>query len=259
MNETMKRKITYLAALLLLLCTATLQAQEENESRKRIEYTSHIGINIGGTAPLPIPEEIREIKSYSPGVNPTIGMEVLYHFGNDSRWGIASGLTIEKRGMSTGAEVKNYRTEIIGENNNKLRGNWTGNVHTEVENWYITLPLLAVYEINSRISVKGGAFLSYLADGSFSGYVNDGYLRKNDPTGDKIIFDSSTKGTYDFSESLSEISWGVQAAADYTATDHLKICARLTWGLNDIFEKDFSTISFSMYPIYLNIGLGYRF
>ena len=31
------------------------------------------------------------------------------------------------------------------------------------------------------------------------------------------------------------------------------------WGLNNIFKKDFETISFNMYPIYLNIGFGYVF
>ena len=35
--------------------------------------------------------------------------------------------------------------------------------------------------------------------------------------------------------------------------------ADLTWGLNDIFKKDFDTISFAMYPIYLNVGFGYAF
>ena len=33
--------------------------------------------------------------------------------------------------------------------------------------------------------------------------------------------------------------------------------AEKKWGLNDIFQKDFQTISFAMYPIYLNFGFGY--
>lgn len=35
--------------------------------------------------------------------------------------------------------------------------------------------------------------------------------------------------------------------------------ADLTWGLNNIFKNDFHTITFAMYPIYLNIGFGYAF
>ena len=30
---------------------------------------------------------------------------------------------------------------------------------------------------------------------------------------------------------------------------HLIVYADLTWGLNDIFQKDFDTITFGMYPI----------
>jgi hypothetical protein len=29
--------------------------------------------------------------------------------------------------------------------------------------------------------------------------------------------------------------------------------------VNDIFKKDFDTITFSMYPIYLNVGFAYLF
>ena len=35
--------------------------------------------------------------------------------------------------------------------------------------------------------------------------------------------------------------------------------ADVTWGLNNIFQKDFDTITFNMYPIYLNLGFGYAF
>jgi len=29
--------------------------------------------------------------------------------------------------------------------------------------------------------------------------------------------------------------------------------------MNNIFKKDFKTITFDMYPIYMNIGFGYHF
>ncbi|MGP1545355.1 MAG: porin family protein, partial [Prevotella intermedia] len=29
--------------------------------------------------------------------------------------------------------------------------------------------------------------------------------------------------------------------------------------MNDIFESNFKTITFNMYPIYLNLGFGYKF
>ena len=34
--------------------------------------------------------------------------------------------------------------------------------------------------------MKAGAYFSYLMDGDFSGHVYEGYLRKDDPTGEKV-------------------------------------------------------------------------
>ena len=52
---------------------------------------------------------------------------------------------------------------------------------------------------------------------------------------------------------------GVQAGAEWKAFKHLNVYADLVWGLNDIFKKEFKTITFNMYPIYLNVGFGYAF
>jgi hypothetical protein len=100
---------------------------------------------------------------------------------------------------------------------------------------------------------------SYLMDGDFSGHVYEGYLRKDDPTGEKVNFNNGAIASYDFSSDLRNFQWGAQLGVDWKAFKHLKVFADLTWGLNDIFQKDFQTISFAMYPIYLNFGFGYAF
>ena len=58
---------------------------------------------------------------------------------------------------------------------------------------------------------------------------------------------------------LRKFQWGAQLGGEWKAFKHLNVYADLTWGLNDIFKKDFDTITFAMYPIYLNIGFGYAF
>jgi hypothetical protein len=96
-------------------------------------------------------------------------------------------------------------------------------------------------------------------DGDFSGHVYEGYLRETNPTGDKINFTNGAIATYDFSGDLRKFQWGVQAGVDWKAFKHLKVHADLNWGLNDIFNKDFKTVTFDMYAIYLNVGFGYAF
>lgn len=51
----------------------------------------------------------------------------------------------------------------------------------------------------------------------------------------------------------------MQLGGEWKAFKHLNVYADLSWGLNDIFKKDFKTITFAMYPIYLNLGFGYAF
>ena len=87
----------------------------------------------------------------------------------------------------------------------------------------------------------------------------DGYLREDNPTGPKVEFTDNKVATYDFSNDLRHFQWGLQAGAGWRAFKHLNIYADLTWGLNNIFKNDFHTITFAMYPIYLNIGFGYAF
>ena len=84
------------------------------------------GFNIGGTSPLPLPQEIRAITGYSPNVCFAIEGNVTKWFDKDKKWGMILGLRLENKGMETKARVKNYGMEIIGDGGEHLAGNWTG-------------------------------------------------------------------------------------------------------------------------------------
>lgn len=223
------------------------------------EYEIRAGISIGGTAPLPLPEEIRSIDAYNPTLALMIEGNAIKWLGKEKKWGVITGLRMETKNMITKATVKNYGMEIIGNDGNRLKGNWTGGVKTKVRNAYLTVPVLAAYKLSPRWRAKLGAYVSYMMDGEFSGHVYEGYLREGDPTGEKVNFTDGAIATYDFTGDLRKFAWGLQAGADWRAFKHLNVFADLTWGMNDIFKKDFNTITFAMYPIYLNVGFGYAF
>ena len=94
---------------------------------------------------------------------------------------------------------------------------------------------------------------------NFDGHVFDGYLRVEDPTGDKVEFNGDSRASYDFADELRAFQWGLQGGVSWSAYKHLVVNANLAWGCNNIFESSFKTISFNMYPIYLNFGFGYVF
>ena len=199
-----------------------------------LEYEIKAGFSIGGMAPLPLPVEIRSVDGYNPTLAISIGGEVTKWFAVQNKLGVIVGLRLENKAMTTEATVKNYNMEILGQGGERISGVWTG-------------------------GVKAGPYFSYLLSREFSGHVYEGYLREGDPVGPKVEFTDGKIATYDFSDDLRHFQWGMQVGAGWRAFKHLNIYADLTWGLNDIFKNDFQTITFAMYPIYLNIGFGYAF
>lgn len=261
----MKKYKSIVGIAMLFLSSLSLQAQEDRSksiirsATNGLEYEVKAGFNVGGTSPLPLPQEIRSIDSYNPNLSISIAGEITKWLGVQQKWGIIVGLRLENKSMKTEATVKNYSMEIIGTEGEKVSGAWTGGVRTKVQNSYLTLPVLATYKLAPRWNLKAGPYVSYLIDGEFSGNVYEGYLREGNPTGAKVEFKNGQTASYDFSSDLRRFQWGAQLGAEWKAFKHLNVYADLTWGLNDIFKEDFKTVSFAMYPIYLNLGFGYAF
>src|SRR5574344_241482 len=264
---SMKHIICIIATLLGIAVSTKSIAQEERTRGiiwsylHGLEYELKAGVNIGGTAPLPLPSEIRKINSYSPNLALSFGTEITKWFSDKAinKTGLIIGLRFETKGMTTQATVKNYGMEIIGDRGELVDGMWTGKVKTKVNNAYLTMPIMFAYKATERWTVKAGAYFSYLLTGDFSGHVSDGYIRQDDPTGEKIVFDDGKTASYDFSKDLRKFQWGAEIDRKWQALKHFSVNADLTWGINGIFKKDFKTITFKMYPIYLSAGFGYLF
>ena len=257
-------KYTLVLFVVLFSTTAAIAQKDRTKgiiwsSLRGLEYEIKAGVSIGGTSPLPLPSEIRKINSYSPDVALSLGAEVTKWFGAKNNVGIIFGLTLESKSMKTDADVKNYSMKIIGDGGEEVSGMWTGGVKTTVRNSYISLPILATYKVSKRVSLKAGPYTSLLIERGFRGHVYEGYLRELDPTGPKVEFSDGNIATYDFSRELRRFQWGLLLGTEWKAFKHLNVYADLTWGLNNIFKSSFETITFSMYPIYLNVGFGYAF
>ena len=94
----MKRyKLLNIIAVLLLVSTLSAQAQEERNQGiiwsylHGWEYGIKAGFSIGGTSPLPLPEEIRKIDSYAPG-GLAISIEGNATKWFDTKWGMTVGV-----------------------------------------------------------------------------------------------------------------------------------------------------------------------
>lgn len=223
-----------------------------------LEYEVKAGLNIGGASPLPLPAEIREVNSYRPDLALSLGTNITKWVNSQHTIGVVWGLILETKAMKTDATVKNYGMAII-QDGEEMSGRWTGNVKTKFRTSYLTMPIMVAYKVSNRWKIKGGPYVAFAFERDFSGHVYEGYLREGDPTGTKVEFTGGNIATYDFSHDLRRFQWGLTFGGEWIAFKHLSVYADLNWGLNNIFKKDFDTITFNMYPIYLNTGFAYNF
>lgn len=256
----------FLSAVVLLLSTA-VYAQDNWEKwgptkgMKGAGVIVRAGYTIGGTTPLPLPKEVRSINTFSPKGGATIGVDVYKMFGK--RWGASVGWHFFYEGFHTSADVKNYKMSLTMDGNT-MGGYFTGTDVTNTDMWGMTMPILATLRMSPRWNVSFGPYLSTYFKRNFSGFGYDnedgvGYLRVDDPTGEKIEMDRTNAATYDFTDNMLQWNAGLEFAFDWKACRHMNVFAKLDWGMTNIWESGFDAISFKMYPIYATFGLAYRF
>ncbi|QCX53285.1 porin family protein [Elizabethkingia sp. JS20170427COW] len=247
-----------LGSVSLAWAQETENVTKESFFKKDMEYQVRANFSIGGATPLGIPQEIRKIESYNPTLALGLEANATKWISTDKKWGVRVGAKVESKGMKTKAQVKSYLTKIE-QNNQSVKGYFTGLVQTDVKNTYVSFPISAVYRLSPKWNFYGGLYFSGLIDKSFDGYVTDGHFRQGTPVGPKIIFENGSQASYDFSEEVRKFQWGMQLGAEWTMKKHFVLFPEVSYGFNGILNPDFDAISFNMHNIYLNLGFGYKF
>lgn len=237
--------------------TATVMTASALELPDGLNYNVRLGYNIGGTAPVGMPATIRKLNNYEFQPNVSFCFDVQKDLRG--RWGVMSGIHLENKGMETDASVKNYHI-TIEQGGDFMEGYFTGHNVTKVEEWLITVPVMATCRVGSNVMLKLGPYLSYVLTRKFEGNVYDGYLRHNTPTGPKIEFGTgdNERGTFDFSDDMRRWQFGIDFGADWYFSRRWGVYADITWGLTGIHKSSFKTIEQTLYPIYGTLGVTYK-
>ena len=224
---------------------------------EELQLRARAGYSIGGTAPLPLPEAIRSIDSYSLTPSFMAGVDAMLPLS--PKWGIAVGVHFENKAMKSDVTTKAYHMELV-KGDSKLSGLFTGHINQKVTQWMFTIPVQATLQLGQKLSLRGGPYFSLLTSKEFSGIASDGYLREGDPTGAKILMGNKEGewATYDFNDDLRSLQFGLGIGADWQVYKRLGVSADLNWGLTGIFPSDFKTVEQTLYPIYGTIGVFYR-
>lgn len=249
----MNTKCIFLACI-LGISIFTLKAQETNN--KKIEWNIGIGFNIGATAPLSVPREVRSIDLYSPNINPNLRLDGIYNF-ND-KWGLGIGLQYETKGMRVKSEVKHMYINFVpvggDPKTDNLEGYFVGKNSSEISNSYLTIPIYATFRISNKWKLKGGGYFSNTLKSKFTGSVSDGYLRVFTPTGDKQNIDFEE---FDFSDDVRDYDIGFILGTEYKLTDRISVTGGISWGMMPIFYSEKSPMQFKMKNYYGSFSLSY--
>lgn len=240
-------------ALSLLLSTCMLSAQGLTIGTD-LEFDILLGVNIGATAPIPLPAEVRKIKSYNPKFNPQLGINARYNFNKS--WGVGVGAMLDWKGMRVKDEVKYMYTSVTDNGGQSyLTGYFVGKNMTNVNMLHLTVPMYGTYSFNSKWRVKLGVYASRILSNTFEGNVSDGYIRIGDPTGVKQEIDVAT---FDFSDDARDYDFGLLGGGHYSITNRFGVYADLTWGLLPYFYSKSNPIQFRMNNIYGTLGISYK-
>lgn len=258
----MKNKgLLILIAFCLLSLNIIAQNSNNNDKKKNLDWYLNIGINIGGSMPVPIPEEVRKIKSYNPKINPHIGLSTVYNL-ND-KWGIGTEISIGNKGMRVTDEVKYMHTKVLVSDKNsqekrEVDGYFVGRNMTNVSLQYLSLSISGVYSFNEKWEAKLGLYAASVGKTKFTGDVSDGYLRDGEPNGPIVVIEKDNPATFDFSDNMRDFDAGIIIGGKYNINDRIGAIVNLNWGLTDIFYRDQNPIEFKMQNIYGTFGISYK-
>ncbi|GHT13231.1 membrane protein [Bacteroidia bacterium] len=235
----------------------TVAVAQSEHSIRNFDFKIKAGSNIGGTAPMGIPAQIREIKTFNPLISLSIEANAIYWLS--PKVGVFTGLRFENKGMTTQARVKEYNVRLK-QDDGEVSGLFTGEVETKVKNGYLNIPLAFYFCWLSSFNVHFGGYYAYLLDPSFTGSVYDGYLRTG-AVGQEYNMDMPKENPsyYDFSNELNKHDFGLHGGIEWNVTRHFLLSFDLNWSIHRIFPKSFTGMNIAMYNVYGNLAFGYKF
>ncbi len=243
-------KIRILFTVMAIALVHSLKAQ----NNANIEYSFGAGFNIGGTMPIGLPAEVREIGSYRPTANFLVGGYATKMF--NQHWGARVGLRLERKGHSVEIGVRNYRMMLnigAGDEVGSKSGYFTGSIKNTTRFTYLTLPFGAVYRLNDKWDFRIGAYLAYAIDRSFKGNVLEGHIRETPLT--PII--GITQADYKYSDDLRRFDAGAELGVSLKVGRGFAVNADLSWGGIKTLNPNTRKIDMDNYNIYLNAGISY--
>lgn len=244
------------ASLLALLSIATdavaQTSGDERATRRSIYWGASAGLNIGATAPLPIPKEVTKVHAWYPQTNGALSVWGVYRFGA-SAWGIQAGIESERKAFGATTSVDRLPIHLPGLGSAAKALTYTGYQNTEIQASYLTLPVLATWHLaQDRLRLQAGLYASLRLSGSFAVKIDGDGLLGSRPMAPGVIM------RFDFSDYLRPYDVGLRLGADYFFSRNFGVSTRFSFAVHSALKPEFRAIDQQMHHMYAFVGVSYR-
>ncbi len=243
----------YFIVLVIFISTTNLFGQTKRKLEP-ILWRISMGLNFGGTSPVPKPSQITKLYVWYPRVNPSFSLMGIQHFNETHKHGIGFALTIERKSFGATTQVKELPVNIEDE-----RLFFSGNQNTTFDARYIGSMVFYNRNLSDRINIYSGFFMNLLLGADFLVKLDgDGVISEGN--GDESSLNKGAIVKREFSKYVSPMDLGFVLGCDYFFTERIGVTFRFNAGLTNATKEKFYDLSGqNLHNLYGFLGLNYRF
>lgn len=245
-------RLKTLSLFITLFATSLLKAQTpQSEAPKALQWGVSAGLNIGATAPLPIPSALTKMYAWYPNINPSAKLWGLYRLKKHSPWGLSFALEAERKSFSATTLLTDLEMSLPESDD---VGRFSGNQNVSIATSYLTLPIgLDLALLRGRLHFRLEGYASLLMSSKFTVKLDgDGTIDGEALAPGEILY-------FDFDDQIRPYDLGLRFGAKYYFTRRLGAEVQLSYGLTPATKSSFSNmLPRGLNHIYGYAGLSYR-
>ena len=238
--------------------TKKKEKAEPNQGCGTPELIPYFALNLGMTSSIGVPRQTRAISAAPYNFNFAIGCMVSQRFSR--KWGIQSGLRIERKGNNSNVYMEDYltRVHIYEGQAEEVQGYYTGRSQGFHDVWALTMPLCAMYQPNQNWCLYFGPYFSFQFSRyryGISGDADGCYIRESVYSPTVSVDHSET----DHSKKVSKWDCGVTVGCTRRLWRQLYMVCDLNWGLVNQWDGTDYGMKMPIFNIYGQLGFGWKF
>lgn len=236
----------YIFTLLFIFTLISSKAQDA-----KWEFTSTLGIDLGGVIPLPL-SEMPDDAEASLKIRPTLGLGVQRNV--NERWSL--GVEANYHILAIDAYV-NVISQTFWSDDRSYATYFSGEAYSSTELQFIEIPLTAYYHFNERWALVFGAYYSIITKGKLETEGKNGWISANKEDTDTAPLPGTQNASFNLNDDLDYYDAGALIGYQFKIGKRFDLWGRLNVGFKSIFKPEFQNIDYEMYQFHFSTGVSY--